>query len=111
MSNFFFDFSDLEQRWIKFSPNDASFPSAVRYLNTRMFKDRDLEPIQDRRKFRQLAHTLTKFRNKYCDVEPVNLQYYNQMTQEKVFEYPCNADSDFDDQCYDDDDQCYDDYY
>lgn len=75
-----------EERWIKFSPDDASFPSAVRYLNTRMFKDRDLEPIADMRKFNQLAHTLTKFRNKFCDVEPVNLQYYNQMTHDEVFQ-------------------------
>lgn len=75
-----------EERWTKFSPDDASFSSAVRYFRTRMFKDRDLEPIQDMRKFNQLAHTLTLYRNQYCDVDPVNLQYYNQMTHEEVFQ-------------------------
>jgi hypothetical protein len=52
-----------------------------------MFKDRDLEPIADMRKFNQLAHTLTKFRNKFCDVEPVNTKYYQDMTHEEVFDY------------------------
>ena len=61
-----------EESWIKFSPDD--------------FKDRDLEPISDMRKFNQLARTLTKFRNNYCNVEPVNLQYYNQMTQEELLQ-------------------------
>ena len=51
-----------------------------------LLQNRDLEPISDMRKFNQLARTLTKFRNNYCDVEPINLQYYNQMTQEELLQ-------------------------
>lgn len=101
MSDLFWDPS-LEERWIQFSPDDASFSSAVRYLNTRMFKDRDLEPIADMRKFNELAYNLTLMRNKLGQVDPVMPTYIEDMTG-KVFEYPCNADSDFDDRCYDDD--------
>ena len=75
-----------ELLWQECSPEDASFASAVRYLNTRMFKDRNLEPIQDVEEFNQVAYTLTQYRNKNCDVGPENLEYYHEMTQKNVFE-------------------------
>ena len=71
-----------ELLWQEFSPDDASFASAVRYLNTRMFLKRDLEPIQDMQEFNQLAHTLTKYRNQFCGVEAEDMRYYHEMTRE-----------------------------
>ena len=69
------DWADHEDRWKMSSPDDATFASAVRYLKTRMFKTRDMEPISDIRKFNELAYTLTQYRNQCCTEEPVNMQF------------------------------------
>ena len=72
------DWADHEDRWKMSDPHDATFASAVRYLKTRMFKDRDMAPISDIRKFNELAYTLTQYRNQVCTEDPVNMQFLEQ---------------------------------
>ena len=59
---------DHEKRWIEHAPDDGSFESAIRYLNWRMCCQRDLEPIVNRKQFREEALFLWKFRNKVTEV-------------------------------------------
>ena len=82
------DWADHEDRWKMSSPDDATFASAVRYLNTRMFKTRDMAPISDIRKFNEMAYTLTKYRNQFCTVEPVNMQFIDDDSTDVPYKPP-----------------------
>jgi hypothetical protein len=56
------EFNDHEQRWMEMC-EEASFSSALRYLRTRMFLDRDMTVIVDETKVRQLALALYRYRS------------------------------------------------
>lgn len=60
---------DHEQRWIEFSPDNTSYESAIVYFKTRMYVTRDMEPISNLKKLRDIAYTLWAYRNKAatCD--------------------------------------------
>ena len=59
---------DHEKRWIERFPDNSSYESAIRYLKERMYDLRDMEPISNLKKLRDIAYTLYAYRNK--SIEP-----------------------------------------
>lgn len=70
-----------EERWIQYAPDDRSFNSAIRYLKWRQNVQRDMQPIIDTRRFRQLAYALTNFRNHLIEPDHGDLRHYQQESQ------------------------------
>jgi hypothetical protein len=55
-------FHEHEQRWIEMC-EEVSFPSALRYLRTRMFIDKNMMVIVDESQVHQLALALYRYRS------------------------------------------------
>lgn len=70
-----------EARWREYEPNDPSYESACRYFQWRMFAQRDMEPISDRRRLAQNAYTLHCYRNRSIEVDEGLKEYYRKQTQ------------------------------
>jgi hypothetical protein len=73
-----------EARWREYEPNDPSYESACRYFQWRMFAQRDMEPISDRRRLAQNAYTLHCYRNRSVEVDEGLREYYRKQTQEYI---------------------------
>lgn len=67
---------DHEKRWIKYSPDDTTYDSAIRYFNYRINVARDMEPIINHRKMREMAYFLYQFRNKLTDADAGDMAYF-----------------------------------
>lgn len=77
VSNFWIDH---EKRWIEYSPDDTTYDSAIRYFNYRINVARDMEPIINRRKIREMAYCLYKFTNKLAQADAGDIAYFKRRT-------------------------------
>ena len=67
---------DHEARWIAVAMDDASYPSAVSYLLRRINVDRDLSPILEPHRLRELAYAIYRYRNKIVEPDAQDLKYF-----------------------------------
>lgn len=79
-----------EERWIKYAPDDRSYVSAIKYLKWRQNVVRDMQPIIDLRRFRQLAYCLCDFRNKNIEPDAGDHAFYNKEFAGEVPVYTSN---------------------
>lgn len=70
-----------EERWIQYSPDDRTYKSAISYLKWRQNVKRDMQPIIDTRRFRQLAYALTNFRNHVITCDNGDERHYMMESQ------------------------------
>lgn len=56
-------YSGHEERWIEHSPDDTSYESACEYFQYRMYVERDMTVIADKRRLGQIAWALYEYRN------------------------------------------------
>ena len=67
---------DHEARWIAVATDDGSYPSAVSYLLRRINVDRDLSPILEPHRLRELAYAIYRYRNKIVEPDAQDLKYF-----------------------------------
>ena len=70
------DFDEHEQRWIEMS-QEVSFSSALRYLRTRMFIDKNMKVIIDESQVHQLALALYRYRSGDIDETKNDREFMN----------------------------------
>lgn len=71
---------DHEARWSEMDADDASYPSAVKYLLRRINVERDLSPILDADDLRKLAYAIYRFRNRICEPDAQDLRFFAEQT-------------------------------
>ena len=70
------DFHEHEQRWMEMC-EEVSFSSALRYLRTRMFIDKDMVVIIDESQLHQLALALYRYRSGDVDESILDREFMN----------------------------------
>ena len=65
-----------EVRWLELDANDASYPSAIKYLLHRINVERDLSPMLDPEELRNLAYALYRYRNRVCEPDAQDLRFF-----------------------------------
>lgn len=63
-----------EKNWAQTFPEDASYPSAVRYLLERINVRRDLSPVTEPKQLRAMAYSLWRFRNQISTPDAEDLR-------------------------------------
>lgn len=72
--------AEHERQWIEQYPDDSSYECAIKYLKTRMYVERDMMVIQDKRRLCQLAFALYEYRNHITDVNVEEAGHATRMT-------------------------------
>ena len=70
------DFHEHEQRWTEMC-EEVSFSSALRYLRTRMFIDKDMMVVMDESQLHQLALALYRYRSGDIDESIHDREFMN----------------------------------
>lgn len=71
---------ELERKWIDRFPDDSSYECAIEFIKYRMFVQRDMICIRDKRKRCELAWTLYEYRNQIVTADVEERNYGNRMT-------------------------------